>query len=79
MAGLHQHRPGHPAALIVDQAVQSTYLLDGSPVTFSADGYVGNRPKLLFNPTNGRPAFPLLRPHIGKRPPFSPNGHSGAP
>ena len=37
------------------------------------------RPRLLFNPTNGRPAWPLLRPHIGKRPPFSPNGHSGAP
>ena len=71
--------PGHPAALMVDQAVQSTYQLNGSRVSFDAGGYVGNRPKLLFNPTNGRPAWPLLRPHIGKRPPFSPNGHSGAP
>ena len=71
--------PGHPAALMIDQVVQSTYLLDGSPVTFDAGGYIGTRPKLLFNPTNGRPAWPLLRPHIGKRPPFSPNGHSGAP
>lgn len=26
-----------------------------------------------------RVAWPLLRPHIGLRPPFSPNGHSGAP
>jgi len=28
---------------------------------------------------NGRVAWPLLRPHLGKRPPFSGNGHSGAP
>lgn len=70
---------GHPSALAVDQTVQSTYLLNGSPVTFSAGGYVGSRPRLLFNPVNGRPAWPLLRPHIGKRPPFAPNGHSGAP
>src|SRR4029077_2059910 len=32
-----------------------------------------------FDPTNGRPAWPLMRPHIGNRPPFSGNGHSGAP
>jgi hypothetical protein len=68
--------PNHPAALIVDQTVQSTW--PGGP-TFTAGGYVGTRPKLLFNPTNGRPAWPLVRPHIGKRPPFAPNGHSGAP
>jgi len=34
---------------------------------------------LLFNPDNGRPAYPMMRPHLGMRPPFSPNGHSGAP
>ena len=39
----------------------------------------GNRPKLLFDPLNGRPAFPLLRTHVGVRPPFSGNGHTGAP
>jgi len=39
----------------------------------------GARPAILFNPNNGRPAYPLLRPHLGQRPPFSPNGHSGAP
>ncbi len=39
----------------------------------------GVRPDLLFNPTNGRPAYPMMRPHFGMRPPFSPNGHSGAP
>jgi len=39
----------------------------------------GERHPILFNPNNGRPAFPLLSPHLGMRPPFSPNGHSGTP
>ncbi|MEU8235664.1 hypothetical protein AB0C12_39265 [Actinoplanes sp. NPDC048967] len=39
----------------------------------------GTRPEILFNPVTGRPAYPMLRPHLGQRPPFSPNGHSGAP
>lgn len=39
----------------------------------------GQRDPILFNPLNGRPAFPLLEPHLGYRPPFSPNEHSGAP
>ncbi len=39
----------------------------------------GVRPDIMFNPVNGRAAWPMLRPHFGKRPPFSPNGHSGAP
>lgn len=39
----------------------------------------GQRHPILFNPTNGRYAWPLLRPHLGKRPPFSGNGHTGAP
>jgi FtsP/CotA-like multicopper oxidase with cupredoxin domain len=39
----------------------------------------GERPEILFNPTNGRYAYPLLRPHLGQRPPFAPNNHSGAP
>jgi len=38
-----------------------------------------SRPQILFDPTNGRPAYPLFRTNIGKRPPFTPNGHSGAP
>ncbi len=37
----------------------------------------GQRLEILFNPNNGRPAFPLLRPHA-KRPPFAP-GRSGSP
>ena len=39
----------------------------------------GERPEIMFNPSNGRYAWPLLRPHLGQRPPFSPNGHSGVP
>ncbi len=36
-------------------------------------------PEILFNSKNGRYAWPLFRPHLGQRPPFAPNGHSGAP
>ncbi|MGQ4733140.1 hypothetical protein ACUN3E_36480 [Streptomyces sp. Ju416(a)] len=39
----------------------------------------GERPEIRFNPVTGRPAYPMLRPHLGQRPPFSPNGHAGAP
>ena len=39
----------------------------------------GQRPQIMFDPSNGRYAWPLLQPHLGDRPPFSPNGHSGAP
>ncbi|HEX9031963.1 MAG TPA: multicopper oxidase domain-containing protein, partial [Streptosporangiaceae bacterium] len=39
----------------------------------------GQRPEIMFDPSNGRYAWPLLQPHLGMRPPFSPNGHSGAP
>jgi hypothetical protein len=39
----------------------------------------GKRLPILFNPTNGRYAWPLLRPHLGHRPPFTGNAHTGAP
>jgi manganese oxidase len=39
----------------------------------------GQRPEIMFDPSNGRYAWPLLQPHLGMRPPFSPNGHGGAP
>jgi FtsP/CotA-like multicopper oxidase with cupredoxin domain len=39
----------------------------------------GVRPQIMFDPSNGRYAWPLMMPHLGQRPPFSPNGHSGAP
>jgi manganese oxidase len=38
----------------------------------------GERPEILFSPLNGRPSFPLLRPHFGERPPFAP-GNGPAP
>jgi FtsP/CotA-like multicopper oxidase with cupredoxin domain len=38
----------------------------------------GERPKLLFDTKTGKLAYPFLRPHLGKRPPFAPN-HGPAP
>lgn len=39
----------------------------------------GQRPVIRFNPQNGRYAWPLFRPHLGQRPPFPGNGHTGSP
>lgn len=39
----------------------------------------GARPNILFNLGNGRYSYPLFKPHLAKRPPFSGNGHTGAP
>lgn len=38
----------------------------------------GMRLPVLFEPTTGKLAYPLLRPHLGRRPPFAPN-HGPAP
>ncbi|HEV8469806.1 MAG TPA: multicopper oxidase domain-containing protein [Candidatus Limnocylindria bacterium] len=38
----------------------------------------GSRPELRFDPYTGKLAYPLFRPHLGKRPPFAP-GHGPAP
>ncbi len=38
----------------------------------------GERPVLLFDPATGKRAYPGMRPHFGKRPPFSP-GKNPAP
>jgi len=35
-------------------------------------GTPDERPKLLFNPDDGRLAFPQITPHLGRRPPFAP-------
>ena len=58
---------GHPGLLPVDAQPKFLSL------------YVQGRPVMLFNPVDGRPSFPTLRTHLGSRPPFSPNGHSGSP
>jgi FtsP/CotA-like multicopper oxidase with cupredoxin domain/predicted outer membrane lipoprotein len=59
----------------------SVQVVPGQPNLLAVDvGHlVGTRPAILFNPLNGRPAYPLLRTNIGKRPPFTPAGHGGAP
>jgi FtsP/CotA-like multicopper oxidase with cupredoxin domain len=38
----------------------------------------GVRPPILFDPLTGKPAYPMLRPHLNRRPPFAPN-HGPAP
>jgi FtsP/CotA-like multicopper oxidase with cupredoxin domain len=38
----------------------------------------GTRPPLYFDAKTGKLAYPFLRPHLGKRPPFAPN-HGPAP
>ncbi len=38
----------------------------------------GDRPKLSFDPDTGKLAWPHMKPHFGKRPPFSPD-HNPAP
>jgi hypothetical protein len=38
----------------------------------------GRRPPLLFDPATGKLAYPLLRPHLARRPPFAPD-HGPAP
>ena len=47
---------------------------EGVPGHFGSrpgDVFVGDRPVILFNPFTGRPAFPMLRPHLERRPPFA--------
>ncbi|MBI4284909.1 MAG: multicopper oxidase domain-containing protein [Chloroflexi bacterium] len=41
-------------------------------------GAAGKRLPIMFNPANARPAYSLLRPHLGRRPPFPPM-RSGSP
>jgi manganese oxidase len=59
----------------------SPQVVPGQPNLFAVDvGHIeAGRPAILFNPLNGRPAYPMLRPNIGKRPPFTGGGHGGAP
>ena len=38
----------------------------------------GTRPPITVDPQTGKLAYPFLRPHLGKRPPFAPN-HNPAP
>src|SRR3954452_20796710 len=75
-APLYLGAPGDPTVF-----PDSPQVITGQPNLLAVDAghVVGNRPAILFDPTNGRPAYPMLRPAIGHRPPFTPVGHSGAP
>jgi FtsP/CotA-like multicopper oxidase with cupredoxin domain len=76
---------GTDKALYLGEPVDKTEFPDsprgitGQPNLFAGDRVVDNRPVLWFDPATGRPAYPMLRPHIGKRPPFSGSGHTGTP
>ncbi len=63
-------------------SAESPNFTEGVPGHFGSipgDSFVGTRPVIMFNPDTGRPAYPMLRPHLERRPPFAPNLHSGAP
>jgi FtsP/CotA-like multicopper oxidase with cupredoxin domain len=72
---------GYDASVLDWMARGSVYV--GEPETAAIwPGYhpraPGARPALLFDPKSGKLAYPFLRPHLGKRPPFAPN-HGPAP
>src|SRR3954470_18401161 len=75
-APLYLGAPGDPTVF-----PDSTQVLPGQPNLQAIDAghLVGSRPAILFDPTNGRPAYPLLRANIGDRPPFTALGHTGSP
>src|SRR4051812_8273521 len=70
---------GEPEDLTPAPDSTARYTDPAHPNRQPGDVMVGNQPKILFDPVTGRPAYPLLRTHVGVRPPFTPNGHSGAP
>src|SRR4051812_29741290 len=75
-APLYLSAPGDPTVF-----PDSPQVIPGQPNLQAIDAghLVGSRPAILFDPTNGRPAYPLLRANIGDRPPFTALGHTGAP
>ncbi|MCW2960380.1 MAG: uncharacterized protein JWM90_767 [Thermoleophilia bacterium] len=77
---LDRSNPARPLALgETEETDDWPNLGDGThPGGVPGDEFVGSRPTLRFHPTDGRPAFPLLRTNIGQRAPFSPR-HSGTP
>ncbi len=77
--------PQHPGLQTTDLKRQGSAqhpqfdLSTAQPLFYETDATGRGRPAQLFNPVDGRPAFPVLRTHLGSRPPFSPQGHSGSP
>ncbi len=74
--------PGEYDASVFDWSRDGQRYLGEPESTDSWPGYdpaaPGSRPALLFDPATGRLAYPFLRPHLGKRPPFAPQ-HGPAP
>ncbi|MDT7545670.1 MAG: hypothetical protein QOE99_1780, partial [Actinomycetota bacterium] len=70
---------GAPADATV--GTDSPQVVPGQPNLLPIDvGHVvDNRPAILFNPQNGRPAYPMFRTSIGNRPSFTGAGHTGTP
>jgi hypothetical protein len=52
---------------------------DAAPGARPPVAAAGARPPILFHPETGRYAWPLLRPHPGRRPPFPGGARDGAP
>ncbi len=72
---------GYDAA-VLDWSTDGDLYLNEPETDISWPGYKANapgqRPPLLFDPKTGKLAYPMLRPHFAKRPPFAP-GHGPAP
>ena len=75
--------PSRPVALGEPEETSSwpnlPRVVPGHPSALPGDTFIGNRPRILFNPEDGRPSYPLLRTNLGQRAPQTPNGHTGTP
>lgn len=72
---------GYDASVLDWQRLDDTYVNEPETVEVWPNyrsETPGARLPILFEPTTGKLAYPLLRPHLGKRPPFAPN-HGPAP
>ncbi len=69
-------------ASVLDWQKQGTLYLNEPETNQDWPGYKslapGERLPLYFDPKSGKLAYPFLRPHLAKRPPFAPN-HGPAP
>lgn len=73
--------PGDGDASVWDWSIRRGVYVGEPEDTRSWEGHTATRsgrPPLLFDPRDGRLAFPHLRPHLARRPPFAP-GHGPAP
>lgn len=74
--------PGDDDASLLDWRKEGEVYLNEPETEAVWPGYdspaPGTRPALAFDPLTGKLAYPFLRPHLGKRPPFAPN-HGPAP